>query len=267
MNTIKKTASPLRAFAPPCEKKSPAFTLVELLTVIAIIGILAGILIPVTIRVRDSAWAVRGISQKRQIALALAAYAAENKDYYPPVSVVVGSDYLEWNRHPLLPWLPSRTNSRGIGDGYHPIFADPKAVSKGNPDVKVRCGYSAGGTLYRPPSNGGNGVSTSTGNNARPDQGRALGSIENPKNAVLFFDAIVNSSTNRDKSTVGVTWTDFNADLVKLSDKLADNDAIDYRYRGAAQFAFADYHVEALTPQKAKDRFTDHFVYEGRVQQ
>ncbi|RRJ95632.1 prepilin-type N-terminal cleavage/methylation domain-containing protein [Opitutaceae bacterium TAV4] len=266
MNTIKKTASPLRAIASPREKKSSAFTLIELLTVIAIIGILAGILIPVTLRVRDSAWAARGISQKRQITLALAAYATENKNYYPPVMVVVGSDYLEWNRHPLLPYLPARTNSRGIGDGYHEIFADPKAVSKGNPGVKVRCGYSAGGTLYRPPTNQ-NLTSTNPGNPSSPDFGRRLDTIENPKNAVLFFDAVVNSATNKDKSVVGVTWTDFNADLVKLSDKLADNDAIDYRYRGTAQFAFADYHVEALTPQKAKDKFTDHFVYEGRVQQ
>ncbi|WP_052362257.1 type II secretion system protein [Geminisphaera colitermitum] len=266
MNTIKKTASPLRAFASPREKKSPAFTLIELLTVIAIIGILAGILIPVTLRVRDSAWAARGISQKRQIALALAAYATENKNYYPPVSFQDdNSDWVEWNRHPLLPWLPALANSRGIGTSYHSIFSDPKAVSKGNPGVKVRCAYAGGGALYIPPNS--NAISTNSGSKSRPNYGRRLDSIENPKNAVLFFDAIVNGTANRDKCTVGATWTDFNADLVKLSDKLADNDVIDYRYRGTAQFAFADYHVEALTPQKAKDKFTDHFVYEGRVQQ
>lgn len=55
-----------------------AFTLIELLTVIAIIGILASILIPVVGKVRESAHKVKCASNVRQIALACLSYESEN---------------------------------------------------------------------------------------------------------------------------------------------------------------------------------------------
>lgn len=51
------------------------FTLIELLTVIAIIGILAGIIIPTVGRVRDSAGKTKASNNLRQIANAYALYA------------------------------------------------------------------------------------------------------------------------------------------------------------------------------------------------
>lgn len=54
------------------------FTLIELLTVIAIIGILASILIPVVGAVRESARASKCTSNMRQIAQAILMYASEN---------------------------------------------------------------------------------------------------------------------------------------------------------------------------------------------
>ncbi len=56
-----------------------AFTLIELLTVIAIIGILAAILIPVVGKVRASARNSQCLSNVRQLALANLLYASENK--------------------------------------------------------------------------------------------------------------------------------------------------------------------------------------------
>lgn len=63
-----------------------AFTLIELLTVIAIIGILAAILVPVVGKVRDNARRSECISNLRQIGGALFLYAADNKNKLPPVS-------------------------------------------------------------------------------------------------------------------------------------------------------------------------------------
>ncbi|EIQ01196.1 prepilin-type N-terminal cleavage/methylation domain-containing protein [Opitutaceae bacterium TAV1] len=62
---------------------SAAFTLVELLTVIAIIGILAGILIPVVGRVRESANSARCLANLRQLATAGIAYGNENNGFFP----------------------------------------------------------------------------------------------------------------------------------------------------------------------------------------
>jgi prepilin-type N-terminal cleavage/methylation domain-containing protein len=68
----------------PRVRPAPAgFTLIELLTVIAIIGILAAILIPVVGRVRESARSASCVSNVRQMLTALHMYAADNNDRFP----------------------------------------------------------------------------------------------------------------------------------------------------------------------------------------
>lgn len=59
------------------------FTLIELLTVIAIIGILAGILIPTVGRVREVAQRAADASNLREIGKAAQLYAAEHQDRLP----------------------------------------------------------------------------------------------------------------------------------------------------------------------------------------
>ncbi|AKC83885.1 hypothetical protein IMCC26134_03495 [Verrucomicrobia bacterium IMCC26134] len=60
-----------------------AFTLIELLTVIAIVGILAAIIIPTVGRVRSAARDAVGLSHLRQIGLAASLYADENRGRFP----------------------------------------------------------------------------------------------------------------------------------------------------------------------------------------
>lgn len=65
--------------------KVRAFTLIELLTVIAIIGILAAIIIPVVGKVREAARASQCLSNIRQIAMALNMFADDHREFYPTV--------------------------------------------------------------------------------------------------------------------------------------------------------------------------------------
>ncbi|EIP99390.1 prepilin-type N-terminal cleavage/methylation domain-containing protein [Opitutaceae bacterium TAV1] len=60
-----------------------AFTLIELLTVIAIIGILAAIIIPTVGTVRNKARAVQCISNLRQMHAGIMLYANDHKDQLP----------------------------------------------------------------------------------------------------------------------------------------------------------------------------------------
>ncbi len=73
---IKHSYSPVRSRG--------AFTLIELLTVIAIIGILAAILIPVVSAVRESARASNCVSNMRQIGNAIHLFALDTNDHTPP---------------------------------------------------------------------------------------------------------------------------------------------------------------------------------------
>ncbi|MDR1283075.1 MAG: DUF1559 domain-containing protein [Opitutaceae bacterium] len=64
--------------------KNAAFTLTELLTVIAIIGILAAIIIPATGHIRETARNAQCISNLRQLAQSILLYASDNRDRLPP---------------------------------------------------------------------------------------------------------------------------------------------------------------------------------------
>ena len=91
----------------PTSRFYRAFTLIELLTVIAIIGILAAIIIPTVGRVRQSARAAQCKSNLRQIGTALHLYAAENKDRMPfglTAPKAPGTSNFVWHRA-LLPYL------------------------------------------------------------------------------------------------------------------------------------------------------------------
>ena len=64
-------------------KRVRAFTLTELLVVIAVIAILAALLLPVLGRVKDKARAVWCLNNLKQWGTALVFYAAENRNHLP----------------------------------------------------------------------------------------------------------------------------------------------------------------------------------------
>ena len=81
--------------APSRQQRNQFFTLIELLIVIAIIAILAGMLLPALQKARQSAKKTECMSRQKQVLLAQIAYADDNQGIMP-VSVPYGRTYETW---------------------------------------------------------------------------------------------------------------------------------------------------------------------------
>ena len=89
------------------KKQSVSFTLIELLVVIAIIAILAAMLLPALSAARERARSSSCISNLKQTALAMNAYAGDNNDWCSLADMHAPSKYrvAEWMIH--LGYLPN----------------------------------------------------------------------------------------------------------------------------------------------------------------
>lgn len=109
----------------PFRSSRGAFTLIELLTVIAIIGILAAIIIPVVGKVRQSARQAQSQSNVKQIVQGLLTYANDNRGTLPYQGLGGGFTQPLWPQIVSV-YLQSRPDPANWGTvKINEVFFDP----------------------------------------------------------------------------------------------------------------------------------------------
>lgn len=244
--------------SPRCASRTRGFTLIELLTVIAIIGVLAALLVPVVARVRASARSAQCLSNLRQIGSAIHLYVGENRGFLP-----YGYDTVDaqWFRA-IDPYFG---NSRQTGvssfqanTGSPVLFCETEEVrhDPANALAAKRSNYAANPRAL--PSN----QPSSTGA-IKPRV--ALGSVLRPAQVVLVADGTVKTSDdpasrgNSDYAFFQQTGVDAThiaqADVVVPHMPPSGNGTeIAFRHNHRAQVVFIDGHVAAIALGELRNR-------------
>jgi len=190
-----------------------AFTLVELLVVIAIIAILAALLLPALARAKESARSLQCLSQMRQLGLAVRLYADENGDEFPRSQhSAFAHGQLTWGRA-LAPPLGSDTTTwtNLLGSVYH------------CPSDRRTNGWSYGFNVYFE-------LGPDDDYEGKPQTWRRAGTVPHPSATILFAE---NASA---------------ADHIMPNFWTASQDAVDVasrRHGRRSNYNFVDGHADA----------------------
>lgn len=221
--------SPLRARVPKTGgPRSAAFTLTELLTVIAIAGILAAIVIPVVGNMRSSADSARCSSSLRQLQLANIAYAGTSRDRsYVPVFVngaeVAAAGRVLWTGNAefvsLLSIGKTISSITDLKQAWPRQLICPRATIDGG-RIDRSYAYNRTGitALYSKP-----GAKAAV----------KVSEVPRPGRVIAFIDA--------------VNWMmDYDVALGTYTEEVTQDNTVALRHSNAANAVFFDGHVERL---------------------
>ena len=231
------------------------FTLVEILVVLAIIGILAAILFPVFGRARDSAKRASCASNLKQLGLAFQQYTKDYGDRYP-----FPGNYQGW-RAPTASWVTSNKNEGVAEDapdattGEFPL----KAGNTATPEVGGISSYTKNTEIYMCPSN-----EFAEEKRLSYSMNCALGGINGarvkaPSSIVLLVD----ESNSLNDGFFFATATNGKYGAVKSFGTSTDAATQEH---GGANLLFADGHVKGITPDSFPLDTSDMGMYnKGKV--
>ena len=224
-----------------------AFTLVEVLVVISIVGLLLSLLLPAVVAARQAARSTDCKNNLRNLALAVQMYTDTSNGYYPPAWVIGnpmsaawcgeyyktgGVEYMDVTKSPLWPYLQVKQVLRC------PDFSAPAVKYVGSGQISgygINSQYVAGDPIV----NLNDGVYGMT-SYARPAR---ISAIKSSSQTILFADCA------RTRNGV-LTEEIFIHPLYKHDTTTTNPATFHFRHAGNAHAAFCDGHVETISPLK-----------------
>lgn len=207
--------------------KRNAFTLIELLTVIAIIGILAAILIPVVGRVRDSANTAKCASHLRSTTTSMISHIYENDGVLYTMAGGSGTTGYMWT---------TVLRNEGYYEGGN---------AKGLPAEAILCPVGN----YRDPGHGWDGF----GLNLFDPNGNPIG--RDPTGKTVLYVRNFNDS-NVTASRYILMADSIRSDGLQIfrlaQNKASGNGDLALRHGGRANIGFFDGHVELVGPDRVR---------------
>jgi len=213
-------------------KSRRAFTLVELLVVIGIIALLISILLPSLASARESARRVQCASNQKQIAMAVFAYAHDNKGFAP-----VGNDvnysgtsggWINQRLHALKYLRAQEAGTDGsVGATQFPMYLCPTANQSNRPEL-FSIGYNC--WLF------------GKENNAY----MKLSRVRNSAEAMMWIDSYERTTL---VNSYVVFWT-LNFEALTHSYGYPD-----FRHNDSANVAYVDGHVSTVTEKEFRENY------------
>lgn len=222
-----------------------AFTLIELLAVIAIIGVLAAILIPLVGSIRESAHQTECTSNLRQIMATLHLYAADHDGNLPiatratdpTIQPITKSPNSRWSRD-LEEYLPQSRRANASNHVWdNEIFVCPSAETptgkSGRGEIKMA--YNGSEAMY---GISGEGLATSR------FIARNIQTIADPGNTPLVYDAPLLPTFNV-QSNYFARWQQVVSDMEKAPEEMK---YLSFRHKGHMNVLMADGAVKSVGP-------------------
>lgn len=223
--------------------RSRAFTLVELLTVIAIIGVLAGILIPVVRHAREQSRQAACTANIRQYGVAASLYAQEHKGRlpYPLNNTIAGSSPINNWAGLLYPYVTGAGEATSWNHIRQMLAPDSVGCPSNDP---TESGPSQPWFSYKMNYYLGENLGGTTGVLGRPVQ-----TINNPAKVVFLADGRVPGQ--------GANPEFWYATVASATSGTNGSRALGYPHQGRANLFFVDGHVGTITPDEAQERWTE----------